>query len=69
MLNGDAEQDLDKIKAWLSPPDHSVKHKLAREQCQEGTAEWIVREPKFQYWLANGSILWLTGNGKQGSWV
>ncbi|KAL9616183.1 MAG: hypothetical protein Q9160_008914 [Pyrenula sp. 1 TL-2023] len=63
------QQDIDKIKAWLNPSDHSMKHKFAREQRQEGTAEWIGREPLFQYFVANGSTLWLTGNGNVTSWV
>jgi len=53
------------IRSWLSPPDPSINHNIARGIYQNGTASWFTESTTFKEWKSNGSLLWV--HGKPGS--
>ncbi|KAN0120604.1 hypothetical protein V8E52_004431 [Russula decolorans] len=54
------------FRLWLSPPDPSKNHNIARRAHHEGSAEWFVHGNTFSEWkLKMGSLLWI--HGKPGS--
>jgi len=53
------------IRSWLSPPDPSKNHNIARRAQHDGTAEWFTQGSTFEEWKATGSLLWI--HGKPGS--
>ena len=54
-------QLLEKIQSWLSPPDPSTNHFVARQARHEGTAEWFIQGNTLQQWKSTGSLLWIHG--------
>ncbi|KAH9975115.1 hypothetical protein BGW80DRAFT_1444668 [Lactifluus volemus] len=52
------------ILSWLSPPDPSKNHIIARGHCHDGTTKWFV-QGVFEEWRSTGSLLWV--HGKPGS--
>ncbi len=49
------------IRSWLSPPDPSKNHNIARGAQHDGTAEWFTQGSTFEAWKATGSLLWIHG--------
>jgi len=55
----------DNIFRWLSPPDQSTNHIIARKARHNGTAQWFFQGSVFKEWNSTGSFLWI--HGKPGS--
>ncbi|KAH9964694.1 hypothetical protein BGW80DRAFT_1447982 [Lactifluus volemus] len=49
------------IRIWLSPPDPSTNHNIARTAHHKGTAAWFIQGDTFQEWKTRGSLLWIHG--------
>ena len=49
------------IRSWLSPPDPSKNHNIARKSHHSGTAEWFTRGIALERWITTGSLLWIHG--------
>jgi len=49
------------IRSWLSPPDPSVNHNIARRDHLEGTASWFIQSDSYKEWTETGSLLWIHG--------
>ena len=58
-LTGDQLQK--DIRSWLSPPDPSKNHNIARGAHHSGTAEWFTQGDIFEKWMASDSLLWVHG--------
>ncbi|KAI0275715.1 hypothetical protein BGY98DRAFT_991104, partial [Russula aff. rugulosa BPL654] len=56
------QQDL---RRWLSPPDSSINHNIARKAHYKGTASWFFEGSIFKMWRSSPSLLWI--HGKPGS--
>ncbi|KAH9966865.1 hypothetical protein BC827DRAFT_1381996, partial [Russula dissimulans] len=56
------DQLREKLRTWLSPPDHSTNHNAARETQHRVTANWFIQGNTFRDWKKNGSLLWIRGN-------
>jgi hypothetical protein len=50
------------FRRWLSPPDPSTNHNIARDAHHDGTALWFIQGDTFKEWKATGSFLWIHGN-------
>jgi hypothetical protein len=48
---------------WINAPDTSVNYNAAYEKITEGTGMWLMQDPRFTDWKANGGLLWLQGKG------
>lgn len=46
---------------WLSPPDPSVNHNIARKAHYKGTATWFFQGGIFKEWKSSPSLLWIHG--------
>ncbi|KAI0292984.1 hypothetical protein B0F90DRAFT_1644277 [Multifurca ochricompacta] len=53
------------LRRWLSPPDPSINHNIARSTHHSGTASWFFEGSTFNEWKSSGSLLWV--HGKPGS--
>jgi hypothetical protein len=51
----------DSIFRWLSPPDQSTNHIIARKARHNGTAQWFFQGSIFKEWNSTGSFLWIHG--------
>jgi len=51
----------DSLLRWLSPPDPSINHNIARKAHHNGTAQWFFQGGIFNQWKTTGSFLWLHG--------
>ncbi|OCH87555.1 hypothetical protein OBBRIDRAFT_149093 [Obba rivulosa] len=60
-----SKQKRNEMRKWLSPPDPSINHNVARSSYHEGTAKWFIRSEIFEEWKMSGSLLWV--HGKAGS--
>jgi hypothetical protein len=49
------------LRKWLSPPDPSTNHNIARKVHHEGTAIWFFDGGIFQEWKSSPSLLWIHG--------
>jgi len=51
------------LRRWLSPPDPSTNHNIARNAHHEGTATWFFRGSIYQDWKSttSESLLWIYG--------
>ena len=50
------------FRRWLSPPDPSKNHNIARKAHHEGSAEWFILGKTFSEWKGTaGSLLWIRG--------
>src|SRR5258708_21833206 len=49
------------LRRWLSPPDPSTNHNIARSAHHEGTATWFFKGNIFKEWKSSGSLLWIHG--------
>ncbi|KAI0291192.1 hypothetical protein B0F90DRAFT_402769 [Multifurca ochricompacta] len=59
-------QSREKLRGWLSPPNPSINHNIARETHHGGTATWFTEGGTFDEWKTNGSLLWIRGNPGSG---
>ena len=58
-LVGDQRREL--FRRWLSPPDPSINHNIARKAHHGGTATWFTRGHIMKVWKSTGSLLWIHG--------
>ncbi|KAH9976560.1 hypothetical protein BJV74DRAFT_798680 [Russula compacta] len=49
------------VRTWLSPPDPSINHNIARSVHHEGTAEWFFQGSLFDEWKSTPCLLWVHG--------
>ena len=49
------------IYKWLSPPDPSENHNIARGTHHKKMATWFFQGRIYQEWKSNGSLLWVHG--------
>jgi hypothetical protein len=49
------------LRNWLSPPDPSTNHNIARNAQHEGTSTWFFEGRIYKEWMANPSLLWIHG--------
>ena len=54
-------QLLEEVQTWLSPPNPTTNHDVARKARLEGTAKWFLQGKKYQTWKSSGSLLWIHG--------
>jgi hypothetical protein len=58
LIGKQLRQDLWK---WLSPPDPSTNHNIARGSHHKGTAMWFFQSSIFENWKSTPSLLWMHG--------
>ncbi|KAI0291326.1 hypothetical protein B0F90DRAFT_385330 [Multifurca ochricompacta] len=46
----------DDLRRWLSPPDPSTNHNVARGSHHDGTASWFTRGDTYKQWKMTGSL-------------
>lgn len=53
----------DQLRSWLSPPDPSMNHNLARGAFHMRTGRWFLQDRTFKEWKSTGSssLLWIHG--------
>jgi len=51
----------EKQQDWLSPPNPSINHNIARKAHHEGTASWFFQGSIFEEWKSSPSLLWIHG--------
>ena len=51
----------DSLLRWLSPPDPSINHNVARKVHHDGTSQWFFQGSIFKEWKFAGSFLWIHG--------
>ena len=51
------------LRRWLSPPDPSTNHTIARNARHKGTATWLIGGNMYNEWKSTGSesLLWIHG--------
>ena len=49
------------IRSWLSPPDPSKNHNIARDSHYDGTGKWFTQGVTLERWKTTGSLLWIHG--------
>jgi hypothetical protein len=54
-------QLLNILQQWLSPPDPSTSHNVARKAHLKGTASWFFQGSIFEQWKSSSSLLWIHG--------
>jgi len=57
MRNIDDDQLRENLRKWLSPPDPSTSHNIARALRHEGSAKWFFEGSIFNDWKSTGSLL------------
>jgi hypothetical protein len=50
----------EKLKNWLSPPDPSTNHNIARKAHHKGTTSWFFQGSIFRQWKSS-PLLWIHG--------
>jgi hypothetical protein len=55
------DQLQEKVRNWLSPPDPSTNHNIARRDHLSGTSSWLIRSDMFKRWKDMSSLLWVHG--------
>ena len=53
-------QSRENLQKWLSPPDPSINHNIARKAHHEGTASWFLQGGTFQEWKSS-PLIWIHG--------
>jgi hypothetical protein len=51
----------EKLQKWLSPPDPSTNHNIARKAHHKGTASWFFQGSIYEQWKSSPSLLWIHG--------
>ncbi|KAH8986042.1 hypothetical protein EDB86DRAFT_3083079 [Lactarius hatsudake] len=54
------------LRRWITPPDPSTNHNIARDTYHGGTAEWFFQGSIFAEWKSTGSLLWIYGKPGSG---
>jgi hypothetical protein len=49
------------LRQWLSPPNPSTNHTIARRAHHQGTATWFFQGNIYNEWKATPSLLWIHG--------
>ena len=49
------------LQRWLSPPDPSTNHNIARKAHYKGTATWFFEGSMFEEWMSSATLLWVHG--------
>src|SRR6266404_6711970 len=49
------------LRRWVTPPDPSTNHNIARDIHQTGTAEWFFQCSIFDEWMSEDCLLWIYG--------
>jgi hypothetical protein len=63
-------EEIDKIKAWLSPPDPWTNHNEARCLHQAETGKWVLENDAYKAWLGGSTRhLWLHGKAGCGKTI
>ena len=50
----------EKLEKWLSPPDPSTNHNIARKAHHKGTASWFFQGSIFKQWKSS-YLMWIHG--------
>ena len=50
----------EKLQSWLSPPDPSTNHNIARKAHHKGTTSWFFQGSIFKQWKSS-PLLWIHG--------
>ncbi|KAI0297331.1 hypothetical protein BC826DRAFT_951623 [Russula brevipes] len=58
-----------KVQTWLSPPDPSISHNIARKSQHGGTTRWFIQSNTFREWKKNASLLWIRGKPGAGKTI
>ena len=62
--------EVDKILAWLSPPDPWTNHNSARDLHEDGTGRWVLESDAYQAWRSRSiRHLWLSGTAGCGKTI
>jgi hypothetical protein len=48
-------------RGWISPPDPSKNHAIARRIHYGESAAWFTQGPAFKEWDLTGGLLWIHG--------
>jgi hypothetical protein len=48
-------------KKWLSSPDPSTNHNIARKAHHKGTASWFFQNRIYEQWKSSPSFIWIHG--------
>jgi hypothetical protein len=51
----------EKSKKWLSSPDPSTNHNIARKAHHKGTASWFFQSRIYETWKSSASFMWING--------
>ena len=51
----------EKMQKWLSSPDPTTNHNIARKAHLKGTASWFFQGSIFEQWKLSSSLLWIHG--------
>jgi uncharacterized protein YoxC len=51
----------DSLLRWLSPPNPSVNHNIARKAHHDGSTRWFFEGSIFNQWKSTSSFLWVHG--------
>ncbi|KAH9957806.1 hypothetical protein BC827DRAFT_1385427, partial [Russula dissimulans] len=58
------------VRRWLSPPDPSINHNMARNAHHNGSAEWFIHGNTFSQWkTGTGSLIWVYGKPGSGKTI
>jgi hypothetical protein len=49
------------LQRWLSPPDPSTNHNIARKCHHQGTTTWFFQTSIYEKWKSTPSLLWVHG--------
>jgi hypothetical protein len=49
------------MQKWLSSPDPTTNHNIARKAHLKGTASWFFQGSIFEQWKSSSSLLWIHG--------
>lgn len=59
--NRTPEQKRQEFRRWLSPPDPSISHNVARTTHHVSSAAWFFEDTVFNKWKSTSSFLWIYG--------
>jgi hypothetical protein len=51
----------EKSQKWLSSPDPSTNHNIARKAHHKGTTSWFFQSRIYEEWKSSSSFLWIHG--------
>jgi len=62
----DGRQPRQNLQRWLSPPDPSINHRMARTARHESTAARFFHDSVFNKWKSTPSLMWIHGQPGSG---